>query len=276
MLHAVLRKTIPPPGKIEEFKARNKMRDYHAYYLQFISLFHAFMGCIFDPLILYWGGYRYNQPNHLLHNFMLAHSFAYFLADSILEIAYGTDDMLMNCHHVAVLFVSYFNIRAPHSGFEYLLVHFFAELSNPFLICRTVLRILGKKDTMLYKVNDIIFATVFILIRVFLTPVVLVYILEGHNVLYSLKLGTIAVFFVQLFWAYRIIYLILEMIRDPYVKKEKTPPVLLEMAFQIMHKVEKDKKFRMGVSITNFIVIFVVPHIYYGMIVGNLKVNLVF
>ena len=120
VLNAVLRKTIPPPGKIEEFKARNKMRDYHTYYLQFISLFHALMACLFDPLILYWGGYRYNQPNHLLHKFMISHAFAYFLADSILEIAYGTDDMLMNCHHVASVLVSYFSFRAPHSGFEYL------------------------------------------------------------------------------------------------------------------------------------------------------------
>ena len=37
-----------------------------------------------------------------------------------------------------------------------------AELSNPFLICRTVLRILGKKETTLYKVNEILFAAVFI------------------------------------------------------------------------------------------------------------------
>jgi hypothetical protein len=51
---------------------------------------------------------------------MLAHGGAYFLVDSILEIAYKTDDLLMNCHHVAVLLVSYFNMRAPHSGFEYL------------------------------------------------------------------------------------------------------------------------------------------------------------
>ena len=73
-----------------------------------------------DPLVLYWGGYRYNQPNHLLHRFMLVHGAAYFLVDSILEISYKTDDMLMNLHHVAVLMVSYFNMRAPHSGYEYL------------------------------------------------------------------------------------------------------------------------------------------------------------
>ena len=151
-----------------------------------------------------------------------------------------------------------------------------AELSNPFLICRTVLRILGKKDTTLYKVNDIIFAIVFIVMRVILTPIFVVYMFEGHNVLYSIKLGVSFVLFVQLFWAYRIIYLIIEMIREPYVKKDKQVPLLVEMGYQLMHKVEKDKKFRMGVSITNFFIIFIVPHFYYGMIVGNLKVNFIF
>jgi hypothetical protein len=99
---------------------------------------------------------------------------------------------------------------------------------------------------------------------------------EGHNVLYSIKLGICVILFVQLLWAYRIIYLILEMIRDPYVKKDKKVPLPIEMAYQIMHKVEKDKKFRMGVIMTNFIVIFILPHFYYGMIVGNLKVNVIF
>jgi len=51
---------------------------------------------------------------------MISHGAAYFLADSILEIAYKTDDFLMNCHHVCVLGVSYFAMRAPHSGFEYI------------------------------------------------------------------------------------------------------------------------------------------------------------
>jgi len=46
-LHAVLRKFLPPPGKIEEFKARKKMRDYNIYYFQFLSLFHALMAIIF-------------------------------------------------------------------------------------------------------------------------------------------------------------------------------------------------------------------------------------
>jgi len=66
------------------------------------------------------GGYRYNQPNHLYHQLMLAHATAYFVFDSIVELAYGTDDLLTNCHHVCVIMVSYFGMRSSHSGFEYI------------------------------------------------------------------------------------------------------------------------------------------------------------
>jgi hypothetical protein len=64
-----------------------------------------------------------------------------------------------------------------------------AEVSNPFLICRTVLRIIGKKDTTLYKVNEVLFAAVFIIMRAIVTPMFLIYMYEAHNVLYSIKLG---------------------------------------------------------------------------------------
>ena len=151
-----------------------------------------------------------------------------------------------------------------------------AELSNPFLICRTVLRILGKKETTLYKVNEILFAAVFIILWIIFTPMFLIYMFEGHNVLYSIKLGVSFILYVQLFWGYRIIFIIFEMLRDPYAKKDKDAPILVELGYQTILKVEKDKKIRMGVTIINFIVIFVLPHLYYGMVVGNLKVNLVY
>ncbi len=139
-----------------------------------------------------------------------------------------------------------------------------------------MLRILGKKESTLYKVNELLFASMFIIMRVIFTPMFLIYMFEGHNVLYSIKLGICFILYVQLFWAYRIIYLIFEMFREPYVKKEKKAPALVELGYQIMLKVEKDKKVRMAVTIINFIVIFVLPHLYYGFVVGNLKVNLVY
>jgi hypothetical protein len=85
-----------------------------------------------------------------------------------------------------------------------------AEVSNPFLILRTILKILGKKSTTLSKVNNVVFAVIFIFARVILTPLFLIYMYEGHNVLYSIKLGVSFILYVQLFWAYRIIQLIFE------------------------------------------------------------------
>jgi hypothetical protein len=54
-----------------------------------------------------------------------------------------------------------------------------AELSNPFLVIRTALKISGNKDTKMYLYNEIVFAFVFLLIRMFLTPVIALFLLEG-------------------------------------------------------------------------------------------------
>lgn len=73
-----------------------------------------------DPFILYYGGYRYDQANHLYHMILMIHSFSYFVYDSIIEIYYGTDDFLTNAHHVVVLAATYFHIRNQYGGFEYI------------------------------------------------------------------------------------------------------------------------------------------------------------
>ena len=71
-----------------------------------------------------------------------------------------------------------------------------AEVSNPFLILRTVLKLLKKKDTKLYRVNDVIFAAVFLFARVMLTPLFVIYMFEGDQVLYSIKLGVSFILYV--------------------------------------------------------------------------------
>lgn len=73
-----------------------------------------------DPFVFYYSGYRYNQPNHILHVIMITNSFAYFIFDTIIETAYGSDDFLTNCHHVICNAVCYFCYVAPHSGFEFI------------------------------------------------------------------------------------------------------------------------------------------------------------
>ena len=104
---------------------------------------------------------------------------------------------------------------------KFLALQLLGEASNPFLILRTCLKILKKKDSTLYKVNDVIFAIFFLFARVLLTPFFVVYMFEAPNVLYSIKLGVSIILYIQLFWAYRILFLIFELAREPYVKKDK-------------------------------------------------------
>ena len=170
-------------------------------------MLHAIIGCIggkigflkfLDPLAIYYGGYRYNQPSHLMHMALMVHSFAYFVFDSIIEVIYGTDDILTNIHHVCVVSMSYFHIKGQYGGFEYMgnihlliyiVLHLMAEVSNPFLILRTILKIKGMRNSTLYMLNDIAFAGIFILVRMILSPLCLVYLMEGDKILLASKFG---------------------------------------------------------------------------------------
>jgi len=123
-----------------------------------------------------------------------------------------------------------------------------AEVSNPFLIFRTILKLLKKQDTTLYSVNNTIFAAVFLIARVALTPLFLIYMFEGHNVLYSIKLGVSFILYVQLFWAYRILYLIFEGAREPYAKKDKKAPQWIEYCFKVTEAIQYNSKVKKAVS----------------------------
>ena len=105
-----------------------------------------------------------------------------------------------------------------------------------------MLKLLNKKDTSLYKINEVLFASIFLLARVILTPLFLIYMFEGHNVLYSIKLGVSFILYVQLFWAYRILYLLFEGAREPYVKKEKKAPAWIENSFSFFEAFQNKPK----------------------------------
>ena len=199
---------------------------------------------------------------------------AYFTYDSIIEIYYGTDDLLTNMHHVIVVFSTCFFFFNKYGGFEYIgkilnsnftVLHLIAEISNPFLILRTLLKIVGMKDSKLYEINDIIFATVFLFVRMLLTPLAMIYMYEGKNVLTAAKIGTQFVLFIQLFWCYRVLFLIAEKAKNSYNTKggDSNEPLWVKIFYELFRGITQDKKTRMIVTFINFIWIVVCPFVYY-------------
>jgi hypothetical protein len=71
-----------------------------------------------------------------------------------------------------------------------------AEVSNPFLIVRTILKIKGARNGNLYKINEFLFATIFIPVRMVITPLALIYVYEADQVIYGTKFGVAFVLFV--------------------------------------------------------------------------------
>ena len=90
-----------------------------------------------------------------------------------------------------------------------------AEFSNPFLVARTMFKILGIKTGKLYELNEYLFAITFLSLRAIFTGFLLIVLYEADNVLYWHKTCVAVVYFIQLFWCYRI----LELICERFLKK---------------------------------------------------------
>lgn len=199
--------------------------------------------------------------------FLMVHSTAYFVFDTIGEYLAGTDDLLTNLHHVCVVGMSVWHLMARTSGFEYLVLHLMAETSNPFIIIRTMLKIRGQKDTKLYRINEIIFAVVFLFVRMLLTPLVLIYLFEADHVIYGSKFGIAFVLYVQLFWCYRVLFMTAQAIYDA-VPNSKCAEMFLYVSKQLCY----NKTVRMVLAGVNFFLIFIVAHYYYGFVRKSLFV----
>ena len=46
VFHALLRKYLPEPGPKKLYEEKKRMFEYHTYYFNYTSLFHAVFGCI--------------------------------------------------------------------------------------------------------------------------------------------------------------------------------------------------------------------------------------
>lgn len=160
-----------------------------------------------------------------------------------------------------------------------LVIHLLAEISNPFLQIRTALRVVGLKDEWYYKLNDKVFAVVFITARLIVSPVMMIYVYEGNNILFITKFGMSLVVFIQYFWGLKILYNIGLMLKDvfePAETKEKKPssmPTWARVFHDIFYAIEKNKTVKLGVAVFNFSLFVILPNFYYGFIRGNLIRN---
>jgi hypothetical protein len=70
----------------------------------------------------------------------------------------------------------------------------------------------------MYKINEQIFAAIYLPVRMFLTPLALIYMYEADQVIYGTKFGVTFVLYIQLFWCYKVLHMTASAIRDALPK----------------------------------------------------------
>ena len=95
-------------------------------------------------------------------------------------------------------------------------MHFLAEVTNPFLIMRTVWKITGNTSTWYYSLNDRLFAGSFIIVRMVWSPFVLIYIFEGDNVLFANKIGFVFIIYISYLWGFVVLYNIAVVVKESF------------------------------------------------------------
>ena len=151
-----------------------------------------------------------------------------------------------------------------------------AELSNPFLILRTALKITGRKASKIYTINEIVFAVTFIFIRMFCTPVVAIMLFEGDRVLAEAKIGICLILYIQLFWCYKILFNIGQKLMEYYgslESKDKKVPTWVVLFDLVFRSIEFNKKVKILVALVNFILVIFAPLYYYGIVRGTIFNN---
>ena len=134
-----------------------------------------------------------------------------------------------------------------------------AESSNPFLIMRSMLKIAGKRNTQAYKINELVFVAIYLPVRMVITPLALIYMYEGDQVIYGTKFGVTFVLYIQLFWCYKVLHMAAGSLRDAVPKNQS-----IQAFYEFTDVLANNKLVLRVLSVTNFIIIFVIPHYYYG------------
>ena len=120
-----------------------------------------------------------------------------------MEAVKGTLDMMTFFHHVVILGFGQAYYWNAAGGIESLckpltlVCLLVGEMSNPYLTVRTMLKLTNKKHTVLYIVNDIIFAITWILARSVIGPILLIYCLPVEVMPFFTKLGLIFTLFIS-------------------------------------------------------------------------------
>lgn len=118
---------------------------------------------------------------------------------------FGSEEVVMHVHHWFSLVYLSWGIYSRVSGAEIVGVIFGSEVTNPMLQLRWMLRQSGKYETIIGRINDILFASAFISIRCVVGSYFLYCVLSHPKPTVAVKAGGIMFYVISCVFGYQVI-----------------------------------------------------------------------
>ncbi|CAG9331818.1 unnamed protein product [Blepharisma stoltei] len=245
-VNIVLHYVVIPPAKLSE-------REKKDYFGEHISLIHSVFAATLAFTVYYKeGGINYDTPITMAHIFVIGHSMGYFTYDAIYAELFGLHDWAMRFHHIFVIlggFPVYFSSNGGSLGIT---CCFLTEISNPAMQLRLILKSQGKTDTLLFKVSQFLFASIFLFNRgVFGTFIN--YNSWQYDLNFMISISISMLYGLSCFWNYVIILMLL--------KELKGKGVTLKEKF-IIKFIHFLKKYQKAIIAAIFIWATFMPHVF--------------
>jgi len=158
---------------------RNDMLDMRN---RIVSCFHGTIILAFSGYHMYFLHSECGASNTSLERNIIVTACGYFLYDFVAMAYYGLLDMGMSIHHIMCVLGFTIMLSQGNSGSFLINALFVAEVSNPIMHVRMVLKHMGLRHTKAYEVAELAYIMLFIYGRVLLgTPVMIKTIMCSQN-----------------------------------------------------------------------------------------------
>lgn len=136
---------------------------------RFVGIIHGLLTCILAGYNVFHDQPSYTDKNSDLQIFILLISMGYFVYDYLACVYYGIADKALAIHHSLGVIGYLSGIYANNSTLAICGI-FYGECSNSSMHIRALLRIFGKRHTLIHELFDFLYLTIYIIARgVFVT-----------------------------------------------------------------------------------------------------------
>lgn len=183
----------------------NKYNPGEEFTSRVVAALHALVAIFLAFICIYQGPDPLDSPgeeNTVLQVLTMAVSLGYFVYDLWWCLKNQTEPAIILVHHIASIMAIYIVMVCGKSGAEAVGGLFSLEFTNPILQARWFLRTYGYNGTPLHTMVEVIFITLFLIMRLGYGTKLTYAVVTCENVMILLKICTLLLYIISLVFIY--------------------------------------------------------------------------